>query len=407
MLVIRYLRPNTLRWLTSLFVLLSLGCSDNGVENDKAIDPTAADASASDATVRFDDNDVDSGTAIPQDAAVLTKDTSGVTGNPGEDSVQVGAIDSGAVASDSGSVGHNTTDAMTADAGTSQAADSVDDASVTDAGSASTPMDTVSSDVGTTGDAGGGQDGSGSGPDISGGGQPDAGGLPGDTGSAPSGAMMAGCSDGSREGFVDEQVYPMVAGCQGAWTIKGIHHGIPACKRQSGNTGLNPAGQGCNVEDLCAPGWHVCFGAKDVLERNPLGCGGILDVQVKEPKFFLARTSSTGAFNCSQDSTKFGSPGTSNDLFGCGNLGCSMNFKTYPTCNPLNRASHNLCKGLRNDKGCGDWCSHLGKFAGEPNVWDCGTNSTLEANNVVKKDPTRQGGVLCCSDSNIAPPNGP
>ena len=203
---------------------------------------------------------------------------------------------------------------------------------------------------------------------------------------------------------MDVQTYPMVAACQGAWTVKGIHHGTPACGRHGGNDGTNAAGNGCNVEDLCAEYWHVCYGAKDVLERNPHGCTDIAAGAPAGPKFFLARTSSTGAFNCSQDSTKFGTPGTSNDLFGCGNLGCPLDLKTYPTCNPLNIASHDTCKGLRNDKNCGSWCAHLGKFAGEPNTWDCGTSTTLEANNVVKSDPTRQGGVLCCSDSILIMP---
>ena len=202
---------------------------------------------------------------------------------------------------------------------------------------------------------------------------------------------------------MDASVFPLVAACQGAWTVKGVHHGVPACGRKAGNDGVNAAGTACNVEDLCADGFHVCYGAKDLLDRNSKGCGDILLDAKPGPAFFLARSSSTGAFNCSQDSTQFGNPGTSNDLFGCGNLGCGLDFKAYPTCIPLDRASHDMCKGLRNDKNCGDWCAHLGKFAGEPNVWDCGSNSVDEANAVVKSDPTRQGGVLCCSDSLLGP----
>ena len=219
-----------------------------------------------------------------------------------------------------------------------------------------------------------------------------------DTAADTAAPAQIGCSDGAREGFLDKTKYPLVAGCTGAWDIPGIHKGAPACGRKAGNTGSNAAGKGCNVEDLCADSWHVCYGAKDLKERNPLGCAGILDDGGQSPAFFLARSSSTGAFNCSQDSTKFGDPGTSNDLFGCGDLGCGIDFKTYPTCDPLNRASHDICKGLRNDLGCGDWCSHLGKFAGQKNTWDCGKNTTNEANVVVKVDPLVQGGVLCCAD---------
>lgn len=215
---------------------------------------------------------------------------------------------------------------------------------------------------------------------------------------------MAGCSDGSREGFLDKKKYPLAAACGGAWSVPGVHKGTPACGRQAGNTGTNSSGTGCNVEDLCAEGWHVCYGAKDLKERNPEGCGGILDGTAPaggplKPAFFLARTSSTGAFNCSQDSTKFGSPATSDDLFGCGNLGCGVSFASYPSCDPLDRASHDLCKGLRNDLGVGDWCAHLGKFPTEKNTWNCGKSGTNEANAVVKSDPAVQGGVLCCADS--------
>ena len=243
----------------------------------------------------------------------------------------------------------------------------------------------------------------------------------------PPGPKTLGCADGTREGFLDHVKYPRIAACAGAWTIKGAHNTTPACKRQAGNSGTIATGKGCNVTDLCAGGWHVCYGKVDVLSRNSKGCVNIMD-GAKGPAFYLARTSSTGAFNCSQDSTKFGGPGTSNDLFGCGDLGCKMvqgtctvgsascdplkdcagcpkgnqcangsTCKAGP-CFPLTIASHDLCKGLRNDKSCGSWCNHLGKYPTQKNTWDCGSNSTLEANNVLKTDPTVQGGVLCCED---------
>jgi len=257
-----------------------------------------------------------------------------------------------------------------------------------------------------------------------------------------------GCADGSREGFLDDKAFPKIAACGGAWDIKGIHHGTPKCNRMAGNDGKNAAGKGCNVEDLCADGWRVCYGKADVLSRNPDGCARIMD-GVAEPGFFLARTSSTGAFNCSQDSTKFGDPGTVNDLFGCGNLGCgtvqgsckdkkqcdpTVDCPTCPggqkcldkstcapsVCFPLNRASHNLCKTLEkmpsctckftdpaktkvscspSSGGCG-WCrpvNYYEKLLGKtfPAAWDCGTSGSKEAVNVVKKD-VALGGVLCC-----------
>ena len=258
-----------------------------------------------------------------------------------------------------------------------------------------------------------------------------------------------GCADGTREAFLDEKAFPKIAACGGAWDIKGIHHGTPKCNREAGNDGKNKDGKGCNVEDLCADGWRVCYGKKDVLDRNPDGCARIMD-GVKEPGFFLARTSSTGAFNCSQDSTKFGDPGTVNDLFGCGNLGCGTTQGTCTgnkkgcdpatdcatcaagdkctdktackasVCFPLNRASHDLCKTLKkmpnctctftdpakktvqcspSSGGCG-WCRPVNYYeklnnTTYPAAWDCGTNGSKEAVNVVKKHAAL-GGVLCC-----------
>ena len=247
----------------------------------------------------------------------------------------------------------------------------------------------------------------------------------GDPGGQP---VASGCSDGTREGFIAGSKYPFIAGCGGAWDVPGIHHPAPACGRQAGNTGAIPAGTGCNVEDLCAEGWHVCLGKDDVLARNLLGCGGTME-GARSPAFFLARTSSTGSFNCAPDT--IGDPSSLNDLFGCGDLGCPA---TEATCAPLTMASHDLCKALRNKPtsdcaclfagelpsndpsyvagdlatvicrptsgGCG-WCKPLdywNKKLGEslPDAWDCGSDTENEASNVVKTAPGRQGGVLCC-----------
>lgn len=239
-----------------------------------------------------------------------------------------------------------------------------------------------------------------------------------------------GCSDGTREGFLDIGGYPLIAACGGAWTVPGIHNEIPACNRQAGNTGLNQPGQGCNVTDLCAQGWHVCLGKDDVLYRSPLGCTEIMD-GAQSPAFFLTRTSSTGAFNCAPDVV--GDPSTVNDIFGCGDLGCPAN---EASCEPLQLGSHDGCKSLKNKPtsncqcfflgelppgapeyvegdfenvtcqpqsgGCG-WCKPLdyfNKLLGmfHDNAWDCGAAGSQEANNVVKTDPYGQGGVICCKD---------
>jgi hypothetical protein len=239
-----------------------------------------------------------------------------------------------------------------------------------------------------------------------------------------------GCSDGTREGFLKIGGYPLLAACGGAWDIPGIHNVTPACNREAGNSGANAPGTGCNVADLCAEGWHVCLGKNDVDYRSPLGCLEIMD-GAQSPAFFLVRTSSTGAFNCAPDT--IGDPTSVNDLFGCGDLGCSPDVAS---CEPLDMASHDLCKAIRNKPtsgctcyfygelpasdpnfeagnftdvkctpssgGCG-WCKPLDYYnkklgVSHPNAWDCGTNSTKEALNVVKSHPDQQGGVLCCKD---------
>jgi hypothetical protein len=110
------------------------------------------------------------------------------------------------------------------------------------------------------------------------------------------------------------------------------------------------------------------------------------------PVFFTTQMSSTGAFQCATGDT------AANDLFGCGNLGCDVSSQpaVAAMCAPLSMSSHDLCKGLRNDMSCGDWCNHLGKYPGLPNAWNCGSDTQGEALNVTKTHPEQQGGVLCC-----------
>ena len=200
-----------------------------------------------------------------------------------------------------------------------------------------------------------------------------------------------GCADGTREGFADLQLFPTIAACGGAWDQPGIFNMPAKCNNQAGNDGVNAAGTGCTVSDLCLPGWHVCYGKDDVVFRNSDGCAGVM-TGATPPVFFTTQMSSTGAFQCASGAN------ATNDLFGCGNLGCDFtsNATVKTMCAPLGLSSHDLCKGLRNDKGCGDWCNHLGKYPGAPNSWDCGSDGDKEALNVVKSHPEQQGGVLCC-----------
>ena len=80
--------------------------------------------------------------------------------------------------------------------------------------------------------------------------------------------LVIGCADGTREGFTSQSTYPTIASCGGAWSIPGAFHDEPDCGRLAGNDGINEAGAGCNVEDLCAGGWHVCYGPDDIDVRT-------------------------------------------------------------------------------------------------------------------------------------------
>ncbi len=237
---------------------------------------------------------------------------------------------------------------------------------------------------------------------------------------------IVGCADGTREGFLDLVRFNNIAACGGAWTIPGIHHDEgPACKRNSGNTSSNPEAKGCNIEDLCAEGWHVCLGRDDVRTRSESGCNGILDnVDQNKPWLFITRTSSRGSLLCDPDTV--GVPLNMNDIFGCGNFGC---YATGNDCDPLKLSSHNLCSALRNKCGCVkeggsvkcneassgnpcygggvghsiDYFSALNGTEYKP-AWDCSSDKPdspdgwQEARDIVKSLPDQQGGVMCCKN---------
>lgn len=225
-----------------------------------------------------------------------------------------------------------------------------------------------------------------------------------------------GCADGQREGFTDLAMYPDIAGCDGAWTIPGIHTDapgtapacpgvaatdttVPACGRSTGDDSANPLGTGCNVADLCAVGWHVCTGAADVARSSPTGCAGATGSD-DGPLFFATRQSSTGCGQCATgtrtdaacDSASC-TPGclqtaaTSNDFFGCGNIGSSP---PADVCGPLDRFSQDLCSGLAGSP----WTCNLTTMADD--------NGLCEAYTVTKTDVSH-GGVACCRDPDQPP----
>ena len=414
--------------LTMGLSLLASSCSTTKTASSGAgADVTADTASGDTGAAVFDAG----ATADSQAADAAGTDAVGSADVPAADGLtaDAGAIDAGAIdtaAQDGGTVAADAlvdaaVDASKVDGAAIDAGGDVGPGTSDAKGTDATSTDATSTDATST-DAGAGD------------------GASADTFTSPNAG--SGCSDGTREGFVDAAKYPKVAGCGGAWSVPGIHNVTPACNQEAGNTGKNKAGTGCNVSDLCAVGWRVCYGKADLLSRNALGCRDIME-GTTEPGFFLARSSSMGAFNCSQDSTKFGDPGTLNDLFGCGNLGCSVSQGTCAgdkkgcdpaalacvdktTCNagvcfPLNAASHDLCKTLRHMTGCKcsftdppantvvscapssggcGWCKPVDYWEKKlaktfPEAWDCGTSGTKEAANVVKKH-VELGGVLCC-----------
>jgi hypothetical protein len=219
-------------------------------------------------------------------------------------------------------------------------------------------------------------------------------------------AFVAGCSDGTREGFVDVAAYPTIAGCSGGWSIPGVMAADPgtapacpglstydtvhpACGRAAGNDSSNPTGSGCNVADLCAAGWHVCAGAADVRSQAPAGCADATP-QGDATLFFASRQSSNGCNDCATGTDTGPScnsaacvtgcaetADTSNDVFGCGNLG---NPAGLVDCGPLDEASNNLCSSLGFNWSCQDDGSGL-----------------CEAYAIVHAGP-EYGGVLCCGD---------
>jgi putative metal-binding protein len=208
-----------------------------------------------------------------------------------------------------------------------------------------------------------------------------------DNGLVDEGCVTTGCSDGTREGFLDAVKYPKIAGCSGGFSVPGIVTAIgPECAFSAGNSGNNPKGVGCTVADLCAPGFHVCKSAADVKASSPTGCDGAAPVP---GLFFATRQSSTGCelcalgdnvnpavcngCSCAQDCQQTSL--TANDLFGCGSLGA-----TVDTCGVLDRTSNDLCESL-----------------GPPWNCDSAAGGCAEAT-VVTKSASAGGGVLCCAD---------
>src|SRR5450432_633381 len=187
-----------------------------------------------------------------------------------------------------------------------------------------------------------------------------------------------GCSDGTREGYLDESKYPNIAACAGAWAEPGLASmasRTPQCDRRAGNDGDKDDGRGCSVADLCASGWHVCETGKAVLAAAGLtGCADALaPFANNQPVFFVSRQRAVG-LDC-DDTTQTGA----NNVYGCGNIGSAAD---KASCAPF---THML-----RDSDC----------QVEP-PWVCADGPVSTASteyNVVTKETSAHGGALCCKD---------
>jgi hypothetical protein len=212
----------------------------------------------------------------------------------------------------------------------------------------------------------------------------------GAAGSAPSGAAgtsptgaagsgnpilgQIGCSDGTREGYLDRAEYQKIAACSGAWEDPGLVSGgsrTPQCERRAGNDGDRDDGRGCSVADLCASGWHVCTGAKEVAALGTTCTDAVAPFDDDDDVFFVTRQRATGLL-C--DDTGIGT----NNLYGCGTIGTTADRSCAPFTNALR------------DSDCQSnfpWVCSFGPVG----------TSQEELNVVVKRSSSR-GGVLCCRD---------
>jgi hypothetical protein len=206
-----------------------------------------------------------------------------------------------------------------------------------------------------------------------------AGSMAGAAGSGKGGtAPTRGCSDGTREGYLDPKVYPTIAACAGAWDTPGLDSAAartPQCNRGGGNDGTRPDGQGCSVADLCETGWHVCTTASGVAGGTmDSGCNDAIPPAVSTPVFYVTRQRATDLV-CNVDPNPTGT----DDLYGCGNIGPAADPNS---CAPLTRMMRDIDCAMNPPWMCSD--GPLG--------------TSRDEYNVVTKSSSSGGGVLCCHD---------
>ncbi len=207
-----------------------------------------------------------------------------------------------------------------------------------------------------------------------------------------------GCADGKRDGFLDLDAYPHIAGCAGGWAEPGITPDTvkATCGNAAGDDGDNPEGKGCATPDLCAPGWHVCVTWKEVAEKSPTGCAGAVPADAKPKSIFFAmrQPSKTGSV-CGDWGDGF------NDVFGCGNLGAGLG--PDKNCGPMDRVlastQPNSCGFNEAEPPLGPWeCngpddSHLNEGKLVTKSACTGSSCSYDGYAVGAQD---KGGVLCC-----------
>jgi hypothetical protein len=203
------------------------------------------------------------------------------------------------------------------------------------------------------------------------------GGAGGKGGAGGSAAPDPGCSDGTREGYLDTTVYPKIAACAGAWDTPGLDSTdsrTPQCDRRAGNDGDKPDGRGCSVADLCESGWHVCDTAHAVsVATMGAGCDDAVAPANGKPVFYVTRQHATGLV-C-DNSLNAGT----NNLYGCGNIGSTADKNS---CAPFTR--------MLRDSDC---------LNNAPWMCSDGPNGTAtDELDVVTKGSASRGGVLCCHD---------
>jgi hypothetical protein len=72
---------------------------------------------------------------------------------------------------------------------------------------------------------------------------------------------VVGCADGRREGFIDADRFPRIAGCLATWT------GEPTLRAPATGAACGDGLGACSAPaDACAPGWHMCGTSGDPKE---------------------------------------------------------------------------------------------------------------------------------------------